>query len=250
MDGYKSGWYKEWFGEDYLTVYQHRDNKDAEQLIRLIRTHIPVSGGSTILDLACGNGRHSFLLARDFPKVFGLDLSMPLLRKAVHTQTQGPHTPLFIRGDMRHLPLYPVFDLVLSLFTSFGYFDRDEEHAQVAREMARVLKPGGFLVLDYFNARYVRTHLVPEGERDMDGRRIREYRRIDGNRVVKKIEIIDDKGPKVYYESVRLFEAGELEALFRAAGITIRHIFGNYDGSPSGANSPRLILMGKKDAAS
>ncbi len=247
MDGYKSGWYKEWFGEDYLTVYQHRDNKDAEQLVGLIEKHINLPSSARILDLACGNGRHSFILARRFMRVFGLDLSTPLLQKALRSKKNKQTYPCFIQGDMRALPFKPAFNLVLSLFTSFGYFDEEEEHERVAREMGRILLPGGYFVMDYFNAPYVRAGLKAEGEREFNGRRIYEKRWIKDRRVIKKIEIEYNGTTRTYYESVRMFEADELQQLLRAGGIETLYTFGDYNGGALHTDAPRLIIIGKKD---
>ncbi len=244
-DGYNPSWYKEWFGEDYLTVYKHRDDKDARRLIALILKHGPADRHGRVLDLACGNGRHSFLLARHFSTVVGLDLSAHLLQVA-QAGRKSATCPCFVRADMRRLPFKPGFRLVVSLFTSFGYFDDDAQHRQVAAEIGRVLQPEGHFVIDYFNAAYVREHLVPEGQRETEGLRIREKRWIDRGRINKKIWIEKNNEIKSFQESVRMFSEPELLSLFTAAGIEIRQVFGDYDGSPLSPLSPRMILFGKK----
>jgi len=170
MDGFKKNWYREWFGEDYLTVYKHRDSSDAKDLIGLIRAHVPLDYYMRILDLGCGNGRHAFALLPHVQKIFGLDLSEHLLRVAAKQKTDNAleSWPSFIRGDMRHLPFKKPFDLILSLFTSFGYFDNDAQHAEVAMGMAKMMKKGGYLVLDYLNAGYVTGHLKAKGKRKVE----------------------------------------------------------------------------------
>ena len=77
---FKKTWYREWFGEDYLAVYKHRDSSDAKDLIGLIRTNVPLDYYMRVLDLGCGNGRHAFALLPHVQKIFGLDLSEKLLR--------------------------------------------------------------------------------------------------------------------------------------------------------------------------
>ncbi len=246
MDGYKASWYKEWFGEDYLTVYKHRDNNDARRLTALIVHYCSPKELNTVLDLACGNGRHSFLLAKHFKHVIGLDLSRHLLDRARRARKNGDACPCFVRADMRLLPFKGHFDLVASLFTSFGYFDDDGQHRRVAEEISRVLKQGGYFVMDYFNADYVKQHLVPEGERIMEGMLIREKRWIEKGRVFKKITIEKNGRPKSFYEAVRMFSREEMVTMFSRAGIEIRHIFGDYDGSPFTSRAPRMILFGNK----
>ncbi len=249
MDGFKKNWYREWFGEDYLTVYSHRNDPDARALIRLILKNIPLSTQASVLDLGCGNGRHAFALAPHVAHVSGLDLSEHLLREAQkrkRAQKNGNNTD-FIRGDMRTLPFRTSFDAVLSLFTSFGYFDDDKEHQQVANGMAAVLKPGGFLVLDYLNAGYVRLHLQPTGQRDVDGMRVDEKRWIDKGRVFKKISLRSRGEERVFYESVRLFSMEEMIQILKKAQIRVMHIFGDYNGEACSATSKRMIFIGKKE---
>ena len=76
-------WYQEWFAsEEYLLVYKHRNLADAEKLINFILSNIELESNSRILDIACGAGRHSFLLSKKGFSVFGFDLSKPLLLEA------------------------------------------------------------------------------------------------------------------------------------------------------------------------
>ena len=148
--GYKKNWYKEWFGEDYLTVYQHRDDKDARKLIKLIRKYVMITPESNLLDLACGNGRHTYELARYSKNIFGLDLSRSLLGKALQKKKNEQTSPSFVQADMRYFPFKMKFDIIFSLFTSFGYFDSDEKHLQVACEISESLNHGGTFIIDYF----------------------------------------------------------------------------------------------------
>jgi len=148
---------------------------------------------------------------------------------------------------MRRLPFTAgAFDLVVNLFTSFGYFDTDEEHATVLREVARVTRPGGTFVLDYMNADWVRATLVPSDERVMEGKTIWQRRRItsDGRFVLKTISA--QECDHTYIERVRLFSASELRALVEGSGFTVRQEFGDYEGGARTASSPRVILFAER----
>lgn len=241
--GYKKNWYKEWFGEEYLTVYEHRDEQDAKDLVNLILTHIPVSASTRILDVACGAGRHAGYFAGITPHVFGIDLSKHLLDQA----RPAGKPPYFIRGDMRRLPVRKPFDLIFSLFTSFGYFEDDETNRNVAVEMSRVLKKNGHIVIDYLNPEYVASHLVPEGERMAGDLCIFEKRWIEKDRVHKQIRLNSNGDDKIFYESVRLFSAGEMRDILNRAGIRIRNVFGEYNGRPFEKDSSRMIIFGRKE---
>ena len=249
MDGFKKNWYREWFGEDYLTVYKHRNSGDAKALIGLIRANVPLDYYMRVLDLGCGNGRHAFALLPHVQKIFGLDLSEHLLRVAVKQKTDNvlKSWPAFIRGDMRHLPFKQPFDLILSLFTSFGYFDNDEQHEDVAIGMVKMMKEGGYLVLDYLNAGYVTEHLKAKGKRQVEDMEVDELRWIDNGRVYKKISLHQNDEQRIFYESVRLFSFDELSLLLRKAGIKIINTYGNYLGDAYSVDTPRMIFIGIKD---
>jgi SAM-dependent methyltransferase len=232
-------WFKHWFGEEYYDLYAHRDAEDARRAVALIRRVVKLESGARILDLACGPGRHSSELARTGGRVVGFDLSRAMLRRA-HERNSA-----LVRGDMRSLPFRNgSFDLAVNLFTSFGYFLDDAEHARVVGEVAATLVPGGLFVLDYLNADHVRRTLTVT-ERAVGGD-VFVTRRIDeaGRYVIKEIELRDEG--RRFRERVRLYGPAELAALFDAAGLDVVARFGDYDGAPPGAATPRVILVGKK----
>lgn len=234
-------WFREWFGEDYLRLYPHRDAGEAARLVALVRKHVPWQKGWSLLDVGCGAGRHLAAFEAEGLRPFGVDLSRTLLRRAREITPR----PL-VQADMRHLPVRPArFDLVVNLFTSFGYFATDAEHAAVLGQMAAALRPGGWLVMDFLNAPAVRSALVPEETVTLAGAPARIRRRLDeGNRtVVKTIETSDGRH---FTERVRLFETPELDAMLGDAGVALRHQFGDYEGRALTPSSPRSILIGQR----
>ncbi|MCH7874987.1 MAG: methyltransferase domain-containing protein [Gemmatimonadetes bacterium] len=236
-------WFEQWFGEEYLNLYPHRDETEAEQVVALIDSITPLRE-RWVLDLACGPGRHASGLAARGARVVGFDLSMPLLARA-HRRTGT--TVRLVRGDMRHLPFAPAsFDITVNLFTSFGYFSDDRQHEAVIREVAALLRRGGSFVLDYFNAARVRATLVPHEERVVGSQRIVIERRIseDDRFVIKEMHLLDDG--RSFVERVRMFAAEEMVELLTAAGLRVRHRLGDYDGSPASDDSPRLILVAER----
>jgi SAM-dependent methyltransferase len=233
-------WFEQWFGGTYLEMYPHRDEKDAADAVALIAAHVPLEN-IRILDLACGSGRHSDLLRRRAGDAVGLDLSMPLLQRA--REYYSPPIPL-ARGDMRWLPFADsCFGMVINLFTSFGYFETDEESELVLREIARVLKHRGRFVIDYLNASFVRDTLVEHEEQTLGGKHVEIERRIsnDGRFVFKEMNLIDET--RSFVERVRLFSSSELEHLLVNAGFSIQERFGNYAGDNLTDSSPRVMLF-------
>ena len=236
-------WFRDWFGEAYLSLYPHRNEVEAEAAVELLRERLSPRDGDRILDLACGAGRHLPFLRALGVWTAGLDLSWPLLREASSTGSA------LVRGDMRRLPFGDgAFDHVASFFTSFGYFAAREEDEAVAAEIRRVLRPGGGFLLDYLNAPHVRRTLVPEDERVVDGRRVRQRRWVEEGTVVKRIEIgPDGEQTEVHHERVRLYDPEELTMLLERRGLETRRRFGDYDGRPHDPAAPRLILVGRAE---
>jgi len=234
-------WFEEWFGEAYLSLYPHRDAADAELLLASLSETIPWGAGLRVLDVACGAGRHARAVEERGARPVGLDLSWALLTRA-RTVTRAP----LIRADMRWLPIRPAtIDVTLNLFTSFGYFDSDADHDRVLEQMIATVRPDGWFVIDFLNASYVRTTLVPRQETELGGHQVQisRYISVDGRFVVKDITTDDDQR---FRERVRLFSPEQLEAMVTAHGVDIRRRLGAYDGSPLNHESPRVILIGQR----
>jgi SAM-dependent methyltransferase len=233
-------WFEHWFGDEYLRLYPHRDETDAAEAIDLIATRMEGHGVNSVLDLACGAGRHARLLCDRWWTV-GLDLSPALLKVA---RRESPDAP-YVRADMRELPFASeTFDLAVNLFTSFGYFDDDQEHAQVLKCVGRVTKRGGTFVLDFLNPAEVRRNLVARDESVVGGATVEQFRRISADR--KYVEKTIRVRGREYLERVRLLSARELEAMLEAAGFDVVERVGDYTGASWSEESPRTILFSRR----
>ncbi|UJF32046.1 class I SAM-dependent methyltransferase [Paenibacillus hexagrammi] len=239
-------WYQESFGNDYLVVYKHRDLQGAYHEVKKMIDWLQLEQGAEVLDLCCGMGRHSMALAEFGYKVTGVDLSEVLLQEAVKLDTDS-HVE-WLRGDMREVPLERQFDAVVNLFTSFGYFDEDEQNERVFHEIHRLLKPGGKYIVDFMNPAYVKVHLVPQSERTEEGMTIRESRSIEDGCVRKRIVISEQGKPERHYvEQVKLYGREAFEAMLTSAGLQLDHVYGGYDGQAyDEANSSRMIFVGQR----
>ena len=242
-------WYRDWFLDaNYSVVYEHRDDREAEQIIDLIEKTIGVERNRRVLDIACGSGRHAILFAiRGYSDVTGIDLSNALLDEARSASHKQRMSVRFLERDMRDLP-DEQFDLAVNLFTSFGYFDKDEENARVIDRVAGVLNEGGYFVIDFLNSQYVRKHLVAHDVRLLPGgMRLEQSRWIEEGRVEKRLLIRNGEEAHEYVESVRLFDVKDFERMFGTAGLTIEQKFGGYTGEPFDRDSSkRLILFARK----
>ncbi len=244
-----SDWFKAWFNHPaYLKLYAHRSLAEAEKTIATILKYISIdTPHPKALDIACGSGRHAVALAENGFQVTANDLSKTLLAQAQKLAEEKNLTITFTHLDMRDIPFEDEFDLIVQLFTSFGYFENDDEDKVVLTNVARALKPGGWYVLDFLNERYVRNTLQPETRRILDGMEVLEQRVIFGERVVKSITLTEGGKTHRFIESVRLYSQAELSDMLNAVGLRVHQIFGNYHGEAFESDaSPRLIFIAQK----
>ena len=231
-------WYQEWFGEEYLELSSYRDADEAREQVAFFRDQSgPLDG--PVLDLACGMGRHMLELSAAGYHAVGCDLSYTLLRAGGELRVA--------RADMRRLPFCDAtFAGLVNFFTSFGYFSSEEENLSVVTEMARVLRPGAVFLFDYLNVHRELENLVeketrttPMGESQIE----RWFDRSDRS-FNKRITI----GQKRYLERVRGYDLDEILAMFKSGNLSIRAAFGDFQGNAFERTSPRLILLGSKNA--
>lgn len=244
----KPEWFKDWFNtEEYLNVYKHRNEADAEDHIKLILDNVSIPGDARILDMACGSGRHAILLARKKYNVTAVDLSENLLSIAKQTAEEDNLTINFVHSDIRNFSSIIIYDLILNLFTSFGYFETDEENFSILKKAYDLLKINGYFVLDFFNSEFLINNLVEFSKEVIDNGVIFQQRSIKDSRIVKKILIDKKDEPSEYEESVRMFSKDELTNELTNIGFDIYRTFGDFFGNEfNHHSSPRLILICKK----
>lgn len=241
----ETNWFQKWFGNDYLKVYSHRDKKEAKQLVSLIQSIIKLETNAKILDVGCGQGRHLSIFEENQFHITGIDLSFVLLKIAQEKLIKN-NNAYFIQADMRHLPLKPSFDLILNLFTSFGYFETDKENQLVLEQIFKILKKSGHFVFDYFNSDYLEKNLIPEHKEELGELIIEQERYIENSRIKKKINLIKNGEKSTYLESVKLYSPEEIFDMLHSVNLKINKTFGNYDGSLFNHDSPRLLIFGEK----
>ncbi len=241
-------WYKDWFNsENYLKVYSHRDESEAERLVNLIATKIILAPNSSVLDMACGAGRHAIVFAKMGYNVNAVDLSERLISEAKKEALVNGVKINFVLSDILDYNPVKHFDLVVNLFTSIGYFESDEENYSVVRKAYSLLKQGGYFVLDYFNKDFLLKNLIPTTVFSEEGIRIIQNRAIEGTRIVKKINIENKGSNEEFYESVRLYSKDEILKFISNSGFTVEKLYGDYFGNNyDGETSQRLIIFAKK----
>ncbi len=251
-----SGWFRRHFNADYLVLYSGRTREQADREVEFVVRQLEIAPDETVLDLCCGFGRHLEAFRRRGIPAVGVDLSGPLLSMARQDLQFDVECDL-VCADMRQLPFATGgggtlggFAVLVNFFTSFGYFESEEDNLGTAREMARVLRPGGRFSIDLMNRESAVASLVPRSERRDGPFEIHEERAYDGGRIEKKIRLKDTTTGEVreYFESVRVYREEEIRGLLDGVGLEVDHVFGDFGGAPRDVESPRMIVTGRRVA--
>jgi SAM-dependent methyltransferase len=244
-------WFKDWFSSRfYLEIYRHRNDEDARNLINLIQRNVHINTDDKVLDICCGAGRHSLELARRGFHVTGFDLSKFLISEANKSYRNSLERNLkvkFLIKDMRHFNFRESFDMAVNVFTSFGYFDDDNENFRVIKNASDSIRKKGYFVFDYINADYLRRNIVPQSRNKYGNLYISQRRKIDGDFVIKKIKISSGKKSFEYREKLKLYNYSTMKKVFDKYGLKVYSLFGDYFGNKYlKNNSHRMILFAQK----
>ena len=240
-----SPWFESWFDSPYYPMlYSNRDETEAERFISLICNHIDLPKGAKVLDLACGRGRHSVTFSNLGYQVLGVDLSP----SAIETASMRQSDLLYFRiHDIRHPLPETNFDLVVNLFTSFGYFENPLDDELAMSNAFKALKKRGIFVFDYLNVGPAIARLKQEEVITRCGVEFHIHRSVEGGFILKSIDFEDQGRQHSFVERVRAYDHRELLELVRGAGFDIRSIFGNYELQPFEAtSSDRVIIIAQK----
>lgn len=235
-------WFEKWFGTNYCQLlYQCRNEHEANLFTKNIVNLLNPNISAKILDVACGNGRHAEALSQYGYDIIGIDIQTECISSALPLQKEGLS---FYQHDMRRLFRINYFDIVLSLFTSFGYFDRVESEIKAAYSLSANIKKEGFLVFDFLNAVKIRNSLIESEEKQIENVHFKIQRSISNGRIIKQIQINDQGLLKQFEERVWLYELKDIKALFEPFGLKMVYTFGDYflqDFDP--LHSDRLIAV-------
>jgi SAM-dependent methyltransferase len=245
---------KEWFDDDSFWKgtypYMFPDAKfiNAESEIKKILKLVKPKGKS-VLDLCCGPGRCSVPFAKRGYDVTGVDLSLFLLNKAKSFTRKSKVNIEWIQSDMRDFIRPYAFDLVISMFTSFGYFEDKQEDILVLKNIFTNLKPGGSLLMDMGSKerlarifQSIVTATWPDGTITINKHKI-----LDNFTRIQNKWIIIREGKTSEFEFVDTIYSGqEIIDRLEIAGFKNIRLFGSLDGDEYGLNARRLIVVAQK----
>ena len=256
----QTDWWKTFFDEKYLETYLHefpaeQTGKQVDFVIKAAQ----LTKMDTILDLACGYGRHSIELAKRGYNVTGVDYSQLLLDKALKdSQDQGLHIS-FKKVDMKELTYIQEFNVVLMLFTAFGYFSHDS-NIQALQRVSNALKPQGRFLLDVLNSeavvkRFEREGIKKENEsyqikwsHEMSGTIVDEVQELNTNILLehthREWEVNGKKRSDDFY--LQHYTLKQYKDMFEKVGLKYTRVWGDYDGNPQNEKNWRALILSEK----
>ena len=241
-------WFECWFDSPYYhLLYKNRDEREADLFINKLIDRLNPSTKSKILDLACGKGRHSKVLADLGFDVTGVDLSENSIISAKQSENDSLH---FYTHDMRFPFRANYFDYTFNFFTSFGYFNTEREHINALKTMSSSLKQDGVLVIDFINALLPVLNNATEEIKDIENCTFKTNKWATDKHLFKTIKVYDKDSITLlmkFEERVARFSLADFEYLFSKSDLVLTEVKGDHDLKSFDINtSPRLILFAKK----
>lgn len=243
MNSASETWFSSWFDTPYYHIlYKDRDYKEAQVFMENIVHYLNLPEDAKILDLACGKGRHSIYLNEMGFDVTGADLSENSIAEAKKFENDKLH---FEVHDMRE-KCTKKYDAILNLFTSFGYFENEEDNFKTLKSIHDSLSEYGFAVIDFMNVYTVIENLVPTEIKTVEGIDFYIKRKVENGFILKEIAF-EDKGQKFHFtEKVRALTLEDFEKMMEEAGIYLLDTFGDYKLKKfHKKESDRLIMLFK-----
>ncbi len=240
-------WTEKYFDELYMKfILEQQKDEITEMQVNLITKFLKVN--AYVLDAGCGIGRHSFNLSKRGFKVLGIDSSELYIKRANEILDSSQLTDIkFEVKDMREDLGFELFDAIINMWSSFGYFE-DYANNKIIENFHRALRKSGILFIDIENRDYILKHFISETFKEKDGVFILERRNF--NPITSVITthryFIIGGERKEYVRRLRMYTATEMINIAMKNNFTIEKIMGNYDGSKFNSESPRIILVCKK----
>jgi SAM-dependent methyltransferase len=236
-------WFSSWFDSPYYHIlYKDRNYREAQIFMDNLTHYLNLPEESKVLDLACGKGRHSIYLNQLGFNVLGVDLSENSIAIAKKNENETLH---FQVHDMR-IAFEEKYDAIFNLFTSFGYFENEDDNLKTLNSIRESLSEYGFGVIDFMNVNNVISNLVPEEIKVVDEIHFHIKRYHTDGYIFKEIDFETQEEKFHFTEKVRAFTLQDFQELMDKAGIYLLDTFGDYKLKKfHKVESERLIMIFK-----
>ena len=249
----ESNWYEHFFQGIALDVWRKAMSPAQTQAeVDFLRKALEPAPGARLLDVPCGNGRHSVELAARGYQTTGVDISGEFIGEAQGQATASGLHAEFLQGDMRHLPWQSEFDGAFCLGNSFGYLEHPAT-VEFLSALSRTLKPGARFVLETgMAAESILPKLQERGWMQLDDILFLSSRRYEAaeSRLYIQYTFVRDGKRETREASQQVYTAAEVQRLLDQAGLGTLALYSSFDQLPYQIGSPRLLVVAQKPVAS
>lgn len=218
--------------------------EEVDGLIKLLE----IEEGEAVLDLCCGPGRHSLEFARRGLQVTGVDITSAYLDEALRNAEEEDLTIEFIQEDMRRFRRSELFHGAILMYTSFGYFENQEENFQVLANIRESLKDDGKLIIDVMGKEVLARIFQEKGWEEQDGIFFLQEREIsrDWSWIENRWILLEGHDRFEIEVAHWLYSAAELSGMLRETGFSSVKCYGDLMGAAYGPEARRLVCLAEK----
>lgn len=243
----KKDWWKKFFGEEYINIWSEKYIVNTKKEVDFIIKSLKLRKKDKILDLGCGHGRHAIALAKKGFKITGVDYSSYSLNLAKKLIKNKRLKLKLFKKDMRKIDFKEKFDVVLNIFTSFGYFS-DKDNERVIKNISWALKKKGRFFIDLMNLYYILRNYKEKDWQEGKNWKMLIERRFDPltSRNYDYRTIFMKNKTKKLDDFLRFYSFNELKELLNKYGLRFKKVFGSFEGDKFSLDSKRMIIISEK----
>lgn len=202
-----------------------------------------------VLDMACGTGTITTMLAQAGFDMIGVDSSIDMLNEAQQKMYDAGQNILFLAQDMRALDLYGTIDAAISVCDGLNYILEAGELEDIFKKVKLFLNPGGLFIFDMVTE-YKFTEILGQksfeastkdgGGYEMDNN-YNPHTKINQYRILFKDPILGEEFLEVHEQ--RAYAMEEIVQLLQVAGFADVKAFHEYTDTPPRADSVRITYI-------
>jgi SAM-dependent methyltransferase len=208
-----------------------------------------IEAPARVLDLCCGPGRHALELCRRGYAVTGVDRTKAYLAEAMQRAEEEKLKVELVEDDMRRFCRTDAFDVVINMYTAFGYFEDESENRQVLGNVYQSLRQGGRLLIETAGKEVLARIFRPrDWHEEEDGTIFLEERKAVRNWSWLEVRwrMYKDGAWRERTIGHRTYSAVELTDLLLECGFTTVECYGDLAGAPYDHQAKRLVAVARK----
>jgi len=243
-----------WHGQDAFwelfepVLFNQQRQSSAKEEVEKIEELLQIEGQARILDLCCGNGRHSLEFSRRGFDVIGVDRTTSYIEKARLEAEKLNLNAAFMLGDMREYCVPNNFDIIMNMFGSFGYFENSDDDQKVVANMYTSLRAGGQFLIETMGKEILARDFQKRDWIEEGDLLILSERKVSQNwgRIETRWIAIQGTKRVEHHVSLRSYSAVELSSLLFDCGFPEVQVYGSLNGTEYDQMAQRLVVVGQK----